>query len=176
MALCAQAAGASRTTETQSLTKEEAQVEVNFQRRGEQWGNGNGQRFVMGHVSGHLEKLSLVAVSGGKRGLSNVWVMSRKRCRALGCSLCSSAAVWEDGPVSPCPVPVGCTAEPLQQCPPDWAGDTCVTGSCPCWKPPGRGVCVAGVPVLPSEAHALQFPEVLESVCGDADSVSWCWP
>lgn len=87
MALCAQAAGASRTAETQSLTKEEAQVEVNFQRKGEQRGNRNGQRFVMGRVSGHLEKLSPEAVSGGKQGLSNVWVMSRRLCRALGCSV-----------------------------------------------------------------------------------------
>lgn len=116
MALCA------RASRTQSHTNEEAQVEVNFQRKGEQWRNGNGQRFVMGHVFGQLQKLSPVAVSRGKQGLSNVWVMSRKLCRALGCSV-YSAAVWKDGPASSCPVTMGCTAEPLQHCPPAQAGD-----------------------------------------------------
>lgn len=167
------AGGASGTTETQSLIKEEAQVKVNFQRKGEQWGNGNGQRFVTGHVSEQLEKLSLVAVSGGKQGLSNVWVMSRKLCRALGRSVLFTPLLLCGKMAQSAPA-LSPWAEQLSHYSTAFLtglGTWCVTGGCPCWKPSGKGVSVAGVPALPSEAQVLQFPKVLESVCGDIVSL-----
>lgn len=82
----------------------------------EKW---NGQRFVMSHVSGQLEKLSLVAVSGPEQCLGSVQ-KALQSFRLLCLLLCCCV---ERGLSQPCPVTVGCTAQPLQHCPPGQAGD-----------------------------------------------------
>lgn len=118
--------------QTQSITKEEAQVEVNFQRKGEQWGDGNGQRFVMGHVSGQLDKLSLVAVSGPEQCVGNV--QKALQSFRLLCLLCGEMA--QSAPdLSPWAAQLSHSSTALLT----RLGTRCVTGSCPCWKPLGKG-------------------------------------
>lgn len=62
----------------------------------------------------YLRALGEAVPSGQEEnGSSNVWVMSKKLCRALSCSVpdYSSADVLKDGLVSPCSVTMGSTAE-----------------------------------------------------------------
>lgn len=124
------------------------------------------------------------AVPGGQeenRSLGNVWVTSKKLCRALSCSLlfilllmCGKMA-WSATALSPCALRLS-----HSQCcsPGDQSGEVVCHLRLSMLKTPKRG-CLhcrrIACPSVFSERHVLQFPNSLKSVCDGADSVSWSW-
>lgn len=112
---------------------------------------------------------------------SNVWVTSKKLCRALSCSLlfiplllCGKMARS-----APALSPWAPRLSHHQHCPPgDQPGEVVCHLRLSMLKTPkqGRLHCRRiACPSVFSDMHGLQFPNGLESVCDDADSVSWCW-